>query len=112
MSCFLGLSLIGIFDDEKHLYLGVFLLSIASGTVITCLTSLASFGKEDEKGMRLGMFRSSGQLGRAIGPLFTCSLYWVYGKIVYFWGGFFMLNLLLLTALLFTNRTISKIKKD
>lgn len=31
------------------------------------------------KGQALGRFRSSGQLGRAIGPLFACASYWTFG---------------------------------
>lgn len=34
------------------------------------------------KGQALGRFRSSGQLGRAIGPLFACASYWTFGPSV------------------------------
>jgi len=34
------------------------------------------------KGEALGRFRSSGQLGRAIGPLLACASYWTFGPSV------------------------------
>jgi MFS family permease len=70
------------------LYAGVTCLAFTSGTVVNCLTSLASLqcheipGGGDHalsKGRALGEFRSFGQLGRALGPIFTCSFYWVFG---------------------------------
>ncbi|KAI8362680.1 major facilitator superfamily domain-containing protein [Choanephora cucurbitarum] len=71
------------------LYAGVSLLSFTSGTVVNCLTSLASLQCHEEhvktsddpltKGRAMGEFRSYGQLGRAIGPIATCGFYWVFG---------------------------------
>jgi len=70
-------------------------LAFTSATVVTSLTSYASLqcdegvdketGKpiaehpELAKGKALGHFRSSGQLGRAIGPLLACASYWTFG---------------------------------
>jgi len=34
------------------------------------------------KGKALGTFRSSGQLGRALGPLLACASYWTFGPSV------------------------------
>ncbi|OCF43363.1 hypothetical protein I317_02801 [Kwoniella heveanensis CBS 569] len=39
-----------------------------------------------QRGRALGMFRSRGQLGRAIGPILASSLYWVYGPTVAYAG--------------------------
>ncbi|KAI9476235.1 MAG: major facilitator superfamily domain-containing protein [Benjaminiella poitrasii] len=72
------------------LYLGVTLLAFTSGTVVNCLTSLASLQcHEDEnredalsKGRALGEFRSYGQLGRSLGPISACGLYWIFGPSV------------------------------
>lgn len=70
------------------LYAGVACLAFTSGTVVNCLTSLASLqcydlpGGNDHalsKGRALGEFRSFGQLGRALGPIATCGSYWVFG---------------------------------
>jgi len=70
-------------------------LAFTSATVVNSLTSYASLqcdegvdedtGKSVQehpqlaKGKALGEFRSSGQLGRAIGPLLACASYWTFG---------------------------------
>jgi hypothetical protein len=60
---------------------GIVGFAFASATVSTCLASLVSFHSdhddaEGNQGERMGRFRSSGQLGRALGPLVTCFIYW------------------------------------
>ncbi|KAF8195761.1 MFS general substrate transporter [Mycena galopus ATCC 62051] len=71
------------------------LMAFTSATVVNSLTAFASLqcdesavdpitGKPKEhpqlaKGKALGQFRSSGQLGRAIGPLLACASYWTFG---------------------------------
>ncbi|KAG2349014.1 MFS DHA1 sub-family [Suillus weaverae] len=73
-------------------------LAFTSATVVSSLTAHASLqcdegfdkdtGKpaaehpELGKGKALGEFRSSGQLGRAIGPLLACASYWTFGPSV------------------------------
>ncbi|KAI0322481.1 major facilitator superfamily domain-containing protein [Amylostereum chailletii] len=73
-------------------------LAFTSATVVNSLTAHASLqcdenidpdtGKPVEgsselaKGKALGKFRSSGQLGRAIGPLLACASYWTFGPSV------------------------------
>ncbi|KAJ7682678.1 major facilitator superfamily domain-containing protein [Mycena polygramma] len=70
-------------------------MAFTSATVVNSLTAFASLqcdesavdpitGKPKEhaqlaKGKALGQFRSSGQLGRAIGPLLACASYWTFG---------------------------------
>ncbi|KIY49314.1 MFS, DHA1 sub-family [Fistulina hepatica ATCC 64428] len=71
-------------------------LGFTSATVVSSLTAAASLlcddgsvdsvtGKPHEehpdlaKGKALGVFRSSGQLGRALGPLLACASYWTFG---------------------------------
>ncbi|KAJ7684064.1 major facilitator superfamily domain-containing protein [Mycena rosella] len=71
-------------------------MAFTSATVVNSLTAFASLqcdegavdpitGKPTEehpqlaKGKALGQFRSSGQLGRAIGPLLACASYWTFG---------------------------------
>jgi len=70
-------------------------LAFTSATVVNSLTSYASLQCDEgvdqdtgkptaehsqlAKGKALGQFRSSGQLGRAIGPLLACALYWSFG---------------------------------
>lgn len=70
-------------------------MAFTSATVVNSLTSYASLQCDDgvdentgkpveehpelAKGKALGEFRSSGQLGRAIGPLLACASYWTFG---------------------------------
>ena len=66
----------------KAMYLAAAFLAFTSATVVNSLTALASLQCDDDsdkkvteqypqlaKGRALGGFRSSGQLGRALGPL-------------------------------------------
>ncbi|KAF8165249.1 MFS, DHA1 sub-family [Crassisporium funariophilum] len=74
-------------------------MAFTSATVVNSLTAFASLqcdeGQADEvtgkvveehpelaKGKALGQFRSSGQLGRALGPLLACASYWLFGPSV------------------------------
>lgn len=70
-------------------------MAFTSATVVNALTAYASLQCDDgvdadtgkpvqehpalAKGAALGRFRSSGQLGRAIGPLLACASYWTFG---------------------------------
>lgn len=74
-------------------------IAFTSATVVNSLTALASLQCEESrmdeatgkvieehpelaKGKALGTFRSSGQLGRALGPLLACASYWTFGPSV------------------------------
>ncbi|THH32947.1 hypothetical protein EUX98_g1258 [Antrodiella citrinella] len=101
-SCVAGLALLSVVPLLSSTTIAVKLLQAAavclaftSATVVNSLTSFASLqcddnvdkdtGKVSEehpeltKGKALGKFRSSGQLGRAIGPLLACASYWTFG---------------------------------
>ncbi|KAJ6628741.1 major facilitator superfamily domain-containing protein [Mycena sp. CBHHK59/15] len=71
-------------------------IAFTSATVVNSLTAFASLQCDEggvdpftgkpikehsqlAKGKALGQFRSSGQLGRAIGPLLACASYWTFG---------------------------------
>jgi MFS family permease len=63
---------------SRAIYVAAAFLAFTSATVVSSLTALASLQCDEEvsgetsplaKGRALGQFRSSGQLGRAIGPL-------------------------------------------
>jgi hypothetical protein len=69
------------------LYGAAALLAVTSATVVTSLTALASLQTDEDqggaevdsadrlpKGAVLGRFRSVGQLGRALGPIFSTSV--------------------------------------
>jgi len=62
------------------------------------------------KGQALGRFRSSGQLGRAIGPLFACASYWTFGpSITYAIGAVTMAALSVLMMRKVAHRTVVKV---
>ncbi|KDQ64611.1 hypothetical protein JAAARDRAFT_117985 [Jaapia argillacea MUCL 33604] len=70
-------------------------MAFTSATVVNSLTTYASLQCDESvdentgkaisehpqlaKGKALGQFRSSGQLGRALGPLLACASYWTFG---------------------------------
>ncbi|PNS15435.1 Major facilitator superfamily domain-containing protein 10 [Sphaceloma murrayae] len=81
VSCTAAFLLLGKLQTEKMLYVAAALLAVTSATVVTGLNSLSSFeAKDDERGGKLGNHRSWGQVGRALGPLGFCSLYWWAGR--------------------------------
>ncbi|KAK7470521.1 hypothetical protein VKT23_001946 [Stygiomarasmius scandens] len=105
LACVLGLislAILPIYVDtnvvfaRRLLQLAACCMAFTSATVVNSLTAFASLqcdeGRFDPvtgkpakehpklaKGKALGKFRSSGQLGRAIGPLIACASYWTFG---------------------------------
>jgi MFS family permease len=60
----------------------LYLLPVAAGAalIMPSLTGLASLlSPADRQGLALGVFRSSGALARAVGPLIGAYLYWIFG---------------------------------
>lgn len=111
VACTAGLLSLSMMVSSAHsvrwLYAGVSCLALTSATVVNCLTSMASLQCYDEdtqhpllaKGRALGEFRSSGQLGRALGPVSACGLYWLAGpERCYATGAAIMAMITLLTA--------------
>ncbi|KAK5133154.1 hypothetical protein LTR08_008089 [Meristemomyces frigidus] len=76
-------------ETERGLYAAATLLAVTSSTVVTGLNSLSSLeAGSEERGEKLGNHRSFGQVGRALGPLIFCSLYWWAGRdVAYMVGG-------------------------
>lgn len=83
-SCAMGFIVLSILPyltgvwASRAIYAAATFLAFTSATVVSSLTALASLQCDEEasgetsplaKGKALGQFRSSGQLGRAIGPL-------------------------------------------
>eukprot|EP00124_Ichthyophonus_hoferi_P002702 Ihof_evm3s196 gene=Ihof_evmTU3s196 len=65
-----GLLLIGYSQTQKMLYCGAVLLAFTSGTVVTCLTALATMHTAaSNQGYVVGILRASGALARALGPM-------------------------------------------
>ncbi|KAJ7094651.1 major facilitator superfamily domain-containing protein [Mycena belliarum] len=99
-------------------------MAFTSATVVNSLTAFASLqcdeggfdpitGKPTKehpqlaKGKALGQFRSSGQLGRAIGPLLACASYWTFGPSLTYTG-----SAIAMTALAAGMRSIAATKSS
>lgn len=119
VACTLGLmmftTLSVLRDSVALLYTGAFFFAVTSGTVVSCLTSLASMQCVDSdprlaKGQALGVFRSRGQLGRAFGPLVACGAYWAYGPVVCYGLGSICMLIVTATVVAFVPQP-QKVKK-
>lgn len=81
VSCTLAFFLLAQVQTNTGLYCAGALLAVTSATVVTGLNSLGSFeAKVGNRGEVLGALRSWGQLGRALGPIIFCSLFWWAGR--------------------------------
>ena len=115
IACAIAFFLLGRLTTEAGLYGAASLLAVTTATVVTGLNSLSSFeASEGERGGKLGNHRSfgkwngnsslslcymqmltphPGQIGRSLGPLLFCTLYWWAGRdIAYQIGGIGMLG--------------------
>ncbi|GAA5804208.1 MFS, DHA1 sub-family [Helicostylum pulchrum] len=124
VSCAAGLYCLSTTANSEYpvywLYAGVAFLAFTSGTVVNCLTSLASLQCLEEsngddalsKGRALGEFRSFGQLGRAFGPMFASSVYWIFGPgVCYGIGSVIMVASVWVTVLIAPNKQIKRVRK-
>lgn len=122
ISCAAGLFCLASTVDSAYpvywLYAGVAFLAFTSGTVVNCLTSLASLQCHDDssrddalsKGRALGQFRSFGQLGRALGPIFACCVYWIFGPgVCYGIGSVFMVASVWVTILIAPSSRVKRV---
>lgn len=81
LSCLAAFILLGRVSSIGGLYAAATCLAITSATVVTGLNTLSSFeAAEDERGGKLGILRSWGQLGRGLGPVLFTSVYWWAGR--------------------------------
>ncbi|RAR01943.1 acetyl-CoA synthetase-like protein [Stemphylium lycopersici] len=81
VSCTIAFVMLGRVQTQGALYGAAALLAVTSATVVTGLNSLSSFeASADERGNKLGNHRSFGQIGRSLGPLIFCTLYWWAGR--------------------------------
>ena len=71
---------------------GLILMSAGVALISPCLTAMTSlFSGESQQGFHLGIFRSAGSLGRAMGPLLAGIVYFRYGSSTAYLGGAFLL---------------------
>ncbi|HSH09078.1 MAG TPA: MFS transporter, partial [Oceanipulchritudo sp.] len=82
-------------------YLGLAFLGFGVGCVSPSLSALVSlYAPARQQGAELGAFRSTGALGRAIGPFFGATLFWWMGSEVAYIAGGALLFLAALFSLL------------
>jgi predicted MFS family arabinose efflux permease len=81
LSCLAAFVLLARISTVSGLYLAATGLATTSATVVTGLNALSSFeAGESERGGKLGILRSWGQLGRGLGPVLFTSVYWWAGR--------------------------------
>ena len=86
----------------QYFYVGLGLLALGAGLSTPTLTAFVSlYSGEREQGRVMGAFRSSGSLGRAIGPLMAAAMYWYFGsQVSYLYGSCILLAPLFLASFL------------
>lgn len=81
LACLAAFAMLGRITTVGGLYLAATCLATTSATVVSGLNALSSFeASEDERGRKLGVMRSWGQLGRGLGPILFTSVYWWAGR--------------------------------
>jgi predicted MFS family arabinose efflux permease len=81
VACFAAFVLLSRLSTIGGLYAAATCLAVTSATVVTGLNTLSSFETRDhEHGVKLGIMRSWGQLGRGLGPILCTSVYWWAGR--------------------------------
>jgi MFS family permease len=76
-----GLVIVGSAHHTATLFLGLFVMAVASSQVRPCMSALVSlYTPISDQGRVLGVFRSLESLARALGPLLACALYWRLGS--------------------------------
>ncbi|KAI0113868.1 MFS general substrate transporter [Hypoxylon sp. NC0597] len=87
-ACLVAFVLLGRITSVGSLYLAATCLATTSATVVSGLNTLSSFeASEAERGGKLGVLRSWGQLGRGLGPVLFTSVYWWAGREVAYAAG-------------------------
>ncbi|KAI9204751.1 major facilitator superfamily domain-containing protein [Polychytrium aggregatum] len=112
-ACAVGLFLVASWATTvSRLYIGVTFLAFTSGTVVTSLTALAASFSGGSRGKILGEFRSMGQLGRSLGPIFACSVFWIIGSERCYWiGAAAMVLVVLLVVVAVPKQTLPSLKQ-
>jgi predicted MFS family arabinose efflux permease len=81
IACLVAFIILARTSTVSGLYLAATCLAATSATVVTGLNALSSFeAGEGERGGKLGILRSWGQLGRGLGPVLFTSVYWWAGR--------------------------------
>ncbi len=90
----IGLFVIGWAHTPGWLYGGLTFMAVGSGLINPALSALVSlYAAAEKQGETMGVFRSLGSLGRAIGPILASFVFWWYGSTVSYALGAVMLLL-------------------
>lgn len=105
LTCLISFILLTLLNSKSQtlLWLAGACLAFTSATVVNCLIAYCSkICNAETRGQQMGQFRSWGQLGRSLGPILCCGMYWflgkstTYGIMSVFYAGFFIwLNMVL-----------------
>ena len=89
----LAFGMIALIKDESWFFVSLFLMSTGVAFISPTLTSLTSlYSSEETQGFHLGVFRSSGSIARAIGPLLAGLIFFKYGSsFAYLLGALFLI---------------------
>ncbi|KAI1343474.1 MFS general substrate transporter [Xylariaceae sp. FL0016] len=80
-ACLVAFAMLGRITTVGFLYVAATCLATTSATVVSGLNTLGSFeASEGDRGGKLGILRSWGQLGRGLGPVLFTSVYWWAGR--------------------------------
>ncbi|KAI1324553.1 MFS general substrate transporter [Xylariaceae sp. FL0255] len=80
-ACLMAFAVLMRTSTVGSLYIAATCLATTSATVVSGLNTLASFeAGVGERGGKLGILRSWGQLGRGLGPVLFTSVYWWAGR--------------------------------
>ncbi len=89
----IAFAMIALIKDEAIFFVSLFLMSTGVAFISPTLTSLTSLHSGDnDQGFHLGVFRSSGSIARAFGPLLAGLIFFKYGSsFAYLLGALFLL---------------------
>jgi MFS family permease len=89
----IAFAMISFIHEESWFYFSLFLMSTGVAFISPTLTALTSLhSKETDQGFHLGVFRSSGSMARACGPLLAGLIYFKFGSsFAYLLGAVFLL---------------------
>ena len=79
----------GLAPTPVWLYVGLAFLGAGSGLVSPASSALVSlYGRAEQQGRMLGVYRALGSLARGFGPIVACLIYWWLGaRVLYSLGG-------------------------
>lgn len=99
VACQIAFFLLGSLTTVGSLYLAAACLATTSATVVTGLNALSSFeAHSGERGGKLGILRSWGQVGRGLGPVLFTSVYWWAGREIAYGAGAMGMSAVLLLS--------------